>query len=268
MLRWLVVIAVFGSRACGCGGSAPATAPFVPTHDPNVTLFQSDHQTHWDEFRLGGGLNVVVADSRLPSAPAWRFSGARKGTSSSPVVEGENVLIPANDHQLYAISAVDGRLAWSWHTDNELMSSPVYQDNLVVVGAGNSDCLVFEPPVFCLMGMGHNHLDALDVRSGKPIWRYEINGTGMPSPALTGGSLVHFDGAGVLKSLDARSGNFQWRHLLYSIGTMSNVLLDDRGMSSSAASIPTPSIRFARATVRCCGSIGSPIVSMPSPIAR
>jgi outer membrane protein assembly factor BamB len=229
MLRRLVAFAIFLVWSAGCAGPAPISAPFVPTRDPNVTVFQPDHQTQWDQFRLGGGLNVVVADSRLPSAPAWRFSGARKGTSSSPVVEGETILVPSNDRHLYAISASNGTLAWAWQADNELMSSPVYQDNLIVVGAGNSNCLILDPPKICLMGMGHNHLDALDSHSGKQVWRYELTGTGMPSPAINNGSLIHFDGSGVLQSIDVRTARFQWRHLLYSIGTMSNVLLDGRG---------------------------------------
>ncbi len=225
-LPLLAPYAVLAILASGCASPQP---PFHPTHDPNVTIFWSNRQSVWSQFRLGGGLNVVVANRTLPAAPEWRFNGAHAGTSATPVVSGATVLIASNDQRLYALDAATGATRWVWRTDNELMSSPVYADGLTIVGAGDALNTVLAPPVYTIMGSGHSHLDAIDLRTGNRLWRFELNGTGMPSPALSHGILIDFDGSGVVKALDARTGRFRWRRLLYSIGTMSNVLLGDSG---------------------------------------
>jgi outer membrane protein assembly factor BamB len=226
--RFFAIAALaFALTACA-GAPPPRQVPFVSVRDPNVATFFADHTDAWTQFRLGGGLNVVVANGALPVAPAWR-AVARKGTSASPVVAGTTVLIASNDHRLYALDGATGAQRWVWPTDNEIMTSPVYQSGTVYVGVGNADSLIQDPPVVALMGTGHSHLDALDLATGAHKWTYELNGTGMPSPALTNGKLIHFNGSGVLQAVDARTGDFRWRRLLYSIGTMSNVLLGDYG---------------------------------------
>ena len=202
----------------------------MPSRDPAVNVFRSDLETSWKQFRLGDGLNVVVANPSLPATPTWRFSVPRKGTSASPVVAGTTVLVPANDAKVYAIDGATGKQRWVWKTDNEVMTSPVYEGDLVIVGAGNSLNPILDPPEFTIMGTEHSHLDALHLQSGKAVWQYYLSGTGMPSPALSRGWLIHFDGAGVVKAVTADTGAFRWRRLLYSVGTMSNVLLGKGGV--------------------------------------
>src|SRR5271156_3260601 len=104
-----------------------------------ATPFRADRETRWAQFRLGDGLNVVVANPALPAEPAWRFPGGRKGTSASPSVFGTSVLLASNDHHLYALDAANGRPRWRYTGDDEPMSQPVYADGIVYVGSGNSD---------------------------------------------------------------------------------------------------------------------------------
>jgi outer membrane protein assembly factor BamB len=182
------------------------------------------------QFRNGAGLNDVERDPVLPARFAWRFNDPKKGTSASPVVAGSVVLIAANDHTLYAIDVATGALAWRWHGDNEIMTSPVVRGSTAIVGTGTGDSIVFDPPVYQLVGEGKSDLDAIDLRTGKPLWSFALTGSGMPTPAIVGDTLLHIDGSGVFLALDASSGAYKWRQLFYSNGSMTNVLAGNDGL--------------------------------------
>ncbi|MBV8148073.1 MAG: PQQ-binding-like beta-propeller repeat protein [Candidatus Eremiobacteraeota bacterium] len=199
-------------------GTAPAPAPSPQRFDAARTLV-------WDQFRHGHGLNDVVVNSNVPDRVAWRFDAPQKGTSTSPVVAGTTILISGNDHTLYAVDARDGRPVWRWKGDNEIMTAPVYRDGIAVVGTGNADSPVWDPPIYNVVGMGSSDLNAIDLRTGNRLWSFALTGTGMPMPALVGNHLLHVDGSGVFLALDVRSGTYLWRRLLYSNASMTNILV-------------------------------------------
>jgi outer membrane protein assembly factor BamB len=182
------------------------------------------------QFRNGAGLNDVERDPALPARLAWRFNDPKKGTSASPVVAGSVVLIAANDHTLYAIDAATGALAWRWHGDNEIMTSPVVRGTAAIVGTGNADSPVWDLPAYNLVGEGTSDLDAIDLRTGKLRWSFALSGSGMPTPAIVGDTLMHIDGSGVFLALDASTGAYRWRQLFYSNGSMTNVLDGKAGL--------------------------------------
>ena len=190
-------------------------------------VFHADKSQVWEQFRHGGGLNDIVVNRDLPDRLAWRFSVPSKGTSASPVVAGGLVLVASNDHSLYAVDARDGKLVWQWKGDNQVMSAPVYRDGITVVGTGNGDSPVWDPPAYNLVGMGASDLNGIDLRTGTRRWTFALTGSGMPMPALVGNTLLHVDGSGVLLALDARTGAYRWRRLVYSNASMTNLLLND-----------------------------------------
>ncbi len=198
------------------------TAP-APAAD---TVFHADQSQVWDQFRHGGGLNDIVANRNLPDKLAWRFSVPRKGTSASPVVAGGLVLVASNDKSLYAVDARTGKPVWTWKGDNQVMSAPVYRDGITVIGTGNGDSPVWDPPAYNLVGMGASDLNGIDLQTGKRRWSVALTGSGMPMPALLGRTLLHVDGSGVFLALDVRTGAYRWRRLLYSNASMTNVLLE------------------------------------------
>jgi outer membrane protein assembly factor BamB len=202
--------------ALGIVGAAPSVAE---------SPFPADRSTVWDQFRHGGGLNDVVVNANLPNRLSWRFDAPRKGTSTSPVVSGATVLLAANDHTFYAIDARNGRSIWTWKADNEIMTAPVYRDGVAVVGTGNADSPVWDPPFYNVVGMGSSDLDGIDLRTGSRVWSFALTGSGMPMPALLGDKLLHVDGSGVFLALDVRNGTYLWRRLLYSNASMTNILV-------------------------------------------
>ncbi|MBV8373795.1 MAG: PQQ-binding-like beta-propeller repeat protein, partial [Candidatus Eremiobacteraeota bacterium] len=201
-------------------GTAPAPAPSPQRFDAARTLV-------WDQFRHGHGLNDVVVNSNVPDRVAWRFDAPQKGTSTSPVVAGTTILISGNDHTLYAIDARDGRPVWRWKGDNEIMTAPVYRDGIAVIGTGNAESPVWDPPTYNVVGMGANDLNGIDVQSGKSRWSFALTGTGMPMPAIVGHQVLHVDGSGVFLALDVRNGTYLWRRLFYSNASMTNILVGD-----------------------------------------
>ena len=189
--------------------------------------FRADQSQIWDQFRHGGGLNDIVVNRQLPDKLAWRFSLPSKGTSASPVVAGGLVLVASNDKSLYAVDARNGKPVWAWKGDNQVMSAPVYRNGITVVGTGNGDSPVWDPPAYNLVGMGASDLNGIDLATGKRRWTFSLTGSGMPMPALLGTTLLHVDGSGVFLALDVRTGAYRWRRLVYSNASMTNILLEN-----------------------------------------
>jgi outer membrane protein assembly factor BamB len=206
-----------------CAAHSPDRATFVPSGDPRVTLFRSDVQTAWPQFRLGGGLNVVVANPQLPAEPAWRVE-TNGQYSSSPSVSGSTVLMANNSRKLYALDARTGATIWIGSADNEIMSQPVYATGVVYVGAGNSLVRIWGAPRYKLMGTGASDLLAFTLAKGEPVWRAGLPGSGMPTPALVGPMLVHGDGAGMIYAFRAVDGEYLWHHYFGSDMDMSQAL--------------------------------------------
>jgi eukaryotic-like serine/threonine-protein kinase len=197
----------------------------LPTASRSDEAFDARQSRAWTQFRNGGGLNDVVVNSLLPREPAWRFSASRNGTSTSPVVAGSLLLLAANDRSLYAIDGATGSLVWQWKGDNEIMSSPVYRDGIAAIGTGDSESPVWQLPAYNVVGMGPSDLNGIDLASGKSVWSFKLTGSGMPMPALFGSTLLHVDGNGTLVALDLRTGRYLWRRLFYSNASMTNILV-------------------------------------------
>lgn len=218
--RMLILVCVALLAGCGAPSSAPSATPMPP--DPRVTVFHSDRQTAWTQFRLGGGLNVVVANPRIPQGVTWRVHTG--GISSSPTVLGTTVLVSSNDDHLYAIDAATGRLRWRYRSENEVMSQPDYADNLIYIGIGNANTTAYYPPHMSLVGSGVNKVEAVDPATGIEQWFGGLDGTGMPTAALIGTNVVSADGNGTVLALDARNGDYRWDVEFPTTFSMSSVL--------------------------------------------
>lgn len=195
-----------------------------PISDESVTPFHSDTANSWSQFRLGGGLNVVVVNPHLPREPSWRFNAGREGISSSPVVYRDLVLVASNDGSLYAIDAATGALRWRYFGTDELMTQPVYANGIVVVASGNADCYVCFYPRYVVQGTGLNEIAGVSLQTGAEIWRQRLAGTGMPTPALVAGRIIHADGSGAVLALDQRTGKSLWATVNPSSMAMSSIV--------------------------------------------
>ncbi len=202
----------YASREMGLAGAL----------DPLVAVFRADRDDAWTQFRLGGGLNVVVVNSGLPREFAWRVPTG--GISSSPTVMGTTVLVSANDDHLYAIDAASGSVRWRYRAENEIMSQPAYDGRLIYVGIGNANTVMYYPPHMSLVGTGMNKVEAIDATDGIESWWGGLDGSGMPSAAIVGNEIISADGDGTVLALDARSGAYRWDVELPTTFSMSSVV--------------------------------------------
>lgn len=224
MPRALIIAFVLSCSACALH-SERLMGP-SPITDWAVRVFHAESATRWPDFRLGGGLNVVVVNPKLPRAPSWRAQAgdANHGISSSPVVYRNLLLVASNDNALYAFDAANGRLKWRYLSMDQLMTQPVYALGYAFVASGNANCTVCMPPYYVVAGSGSNRISAVDLSTGTEEWAQRLAGSGMPSPAIVGSNLVHADGAGVVLAIDAATGGYVWHRQLGSVFMMSSVV--------------------------------------------
>ncbi len=206
--------------------------------DPSVEVFRSDERTSWTSFRLGDGLNVVVVNPNVPREFAWSFDTGSDGISSSPVVFGTMLLVDSNDHHLYAVDLGTGRILWRFRAETMLMSQPVYQNGIAVVATGTGDCSVYFPPEYVAMDASIDRMTAVNLSTGRQLWEIGLAGTGMPTPAILGNTLVHVDGDGVVLAVDPSNGAYRWHTLTPSVFSMTSVVDGHNGRIYAAGSFP------------------------------
>jgi len=148
------------------------------------------------------------------------------------------MLLANNDSYVYAVDAGTGKLRWRTAAVNEVMTQPVYEGDIAFVGAGNSGFTFWGAPFYKLIGAGPSELLALHVGDGSVLWRVQLPGTGMPTPALVGPALIHGNGAGIVFSVDRADGSYRWGTYLHSDLSMSQILDDNDGRIYLAASYP------------------------------
>ncbi len=236
--------ALVALAACGQHYDSAAMGVAGPA-DPSVTVFRSDRRHSWTSFRLGGGLNVVVVNPNVPREFAWSFAAGKRGISSSPVVYGDTVLVDSNDHHLYALNAATGALRWQYHGESELMSQPVYANGIVIVGTGTGDCSAYFPPYYVVMDYSVNRIDALKASNGTYVWGTGIAGTGMPTPAIVGGDVIHADGSGAILAVDEKTGAYRWHVLTPSMFSMTAVVNGGDGRLYAPANFPNAVYAFS-----------------------
>lgn len=172
---------------------------------------------HWTQFRgrpshntvVSGELRVrwrAVTDGRISASPSFRHGVVYIGTNAGT---------------LYALGASDGHVFWKHHVANALMSAPLLYRGLVIVGEGNADTPNPSGGKPVHVGTGESAMIAFDERSGAIRWRTALRGSGMPTPAIVCGVLVHHDGAGRITGMDPMSGRMLYERDVHSVASMS-----------------------------------------------
>lgn len=143
-----------------------------------------------------------------------------------------------------ALDLRTGTNLWSVHLDNEVMSTPVVVNGLVIVGTGRNASAANATFAYAETSRQHSefwgrdegdHVEALDTASGKIHWAYRTSGEDMPSPVNESGKLVFSNGDGHLYALDL-GGQALWRRELGGIGTMSSAIAVNRAVFVSICS--------------------------------
>jgi outer membrane protein assembly factor BamB len=180
-----------------------------------------DSPPAWTQFRLQNSNNAVVPGTLEAS---WQLHTGGP-FSSSPTIASGTLFVGNNNGGLYAIDAASGKTLWTYHLDNPIMSAAIVYQDLVIVGEGNENSPQSASPSHPIkVGSPPNALLAFDRRTGALRWRVPLPGTGMPSPAIIDGVLVHHNGAGYVYALDPQTGRVLYSRNLHSIASMTSAL--------------------------------------------
>lgn len=179
-----------------------------------MTLWTPDD---WTQFRLQDSNNVALAGSLQTS---WK-KNTGGAFSSSPTLAGGVLYVGDNNGLLSAIDPQSGRTLWAYRASNPIMSAPIVYHNAVIVGEGDENSPQGSSPSHPIrVGKPPSALIALDRKSGKVLWKVALPGSGMPTPAIIGGILVHHNGAGHVLGIDPLTGRVLYDRNLHSIASM------------------------------------------------
>jgi outer membrane protein assembly factor BamB len=190
--------------------------------------------TQWTEFRLNAENNPVIA---FDGAPSWSVE-THGPFSSSPAIVNGVVYLGNNRGGLFAIDVRTGQVKWSYYVKNPLMSNPLVYDGLVIVGEGNANSTTYVPRRQVQVGSGPNALFAVDAATGKLVWRVPLAGTGMPTPVIADGLLLHHNGSGGIIAVDPHTGRVVYRKTVKSIASMVGLLPLSNGLVVTTGIFP------------------------------
>ncbi|HET9097465.1 MAG TPA: PQQ-binding-like beta-propeller repeat protein [Candidatus Baltobacteraceae bacterium] len=175
---------------------------------------------HWTQFRGRSSHNAVVGGKLVAQ---WQLATGGR-ISASPAFLNGTVFVGTNAGTFYAIRAKDGHVLWKHHVANALMSAPLLYRGCVIVGEGNAGTPFPKGGKPVHVGTGQSALIAFDERSGKIRWRTPLRGSGMPTPAIVAGVLVHHDGSGRITGMDPMTGRLLFERNVHTVASMSAAL--------------------------------------------
>lgn len=194
----------------------------------------------WTTFRLNPQLDPVLEAGITPD---WTVQ-THGPISSSPTIVGDTLYIGNNANRLYAIDVRTGTVRWTATAQAPLMSAPLVDDGLVIVGEGNANSTTYVPRREVVVGSGASGLLAYDASTGRLVWQVPLQGTAMPTPAIVDGVLVQHNGDGGLIAVDPKTGAVKWRSIPKSIASMSGALPIGNGIVASAGIYPNRVFAF------------------------
>lgn len=171
----------------------------------------------WTQFRLENSNNAVLPGSL---EVAWRVRGLGP-FSSSPTLAGGTLYIGDNTGAVYALDPVSGKTLWRARVTNPIMSAAIVYKNVVIVGEGDENSPQGSSPSHPIrVGAPPSALIAFDRKSGALRWRLALKGSGMPTPAIIDGILVHHNGAGDVLGVRPETGAVIYARNIHSVASM------------------------------------------------
>jgi len=135
----------------------------------------------------------------------------------APLVAGEVLYIPTTfvgpklesdpegKAKLFVLSIRDGKELWSFETDNYILQTPTYFNDVVYVGGS-----YYAPEIEVDEG-GPMRIYALDAESGMPTWVYEEEHGFIKKMYATESSLAYIAYQDYIFGVDVQTGEMNWR---------------------------------------------------------
>jgi len=124
----------------------------------------------------------------------WEFD-ARTATDTSPAVFDGVVYLGCSNGSVYALDAATGKLKWKTSGfGRPLNSSPAIADSTLYIGT-----------------IGKHSMYALELETGKKLWRFRARGMIFGPPAISGGKVFFGTDEGHFYAVDCKTGKQVWR---------------------------------------------------------
>jgi outer membrane protein assembly factor BamB len=196
-------------------------------HGPQAVLIaqSADPSASWLMYQRVPSHNAVL------SRPGFRASWLTKlgdKINGGLAVTGDTLYVDSFDKKLYAIDLRTGAIRWSANADNVLMSTPVVQDGVVIVGSGDNGFLKPDDANSQIWGrpLGDDIL-AFSTTDGHLVWKLHTVGQDMPTPAIAEDAAIVANGDLHAYALDVSSGKQKWLVPLQGVAAMSSVNVHD-----------------------------------------
>ncbi|KAA1261556.1 Outer membrane protein assembly factor BamB precursor [Rubripirellula obstinata] len=172
---------------------------------------------------LGGcdaKLHIVDLDTGKAASEPLPLGGP---TGSTPAVQGDQVFVPIMDGAVYAFDWKTQKQTWMHEdeeTQQEYRNSPAVTDQVVILSSARKQ------------------VDALSIKTGKPLWRYTLRRRADASPVIAGQDVFIAGTDGRLVRLKTKDGSiakwsFEIRGSFVAGPTIANqhlFIADDKGV--------------------------------------
>jgi outer membrane protein assembly factor BamB len=193
----------------------------APHATPSALEPPAGPSERWPMFQRFPSHNAVLQQAGL--RVHWLTSLGDK-INGGLAVSGGTIYAVSFDKKLYAIDERTGNIRWSAQADNILMSTPVVQDGIVIVGSGKDGFL--KPDDYMSQVWGRPEGDdvyAFSTRDGQLRWKLHTVGQNMPSPAIVRDVAILANGDLHTYAIDLQSGKPRWTVDLPGVATMASV---------------------------------------------
>jgi calcineurin-like phosphoesterase family protein len=141
---------------------------------------------------FGNQNGTIQALHKETGKKSWSFK-TNGPVFSSPAVSGNRIVIGSADGHIYCLNE-KGKLQWKLRTNGPVLGSPVIDNNIVYVG-GSDSCL-----------------QALELQTGKPLWRYcGLSGPVTSQPVIKDSIVLFGAWDRNLYALHKVSGKLLWK---------------------------------------------------------
>jgi outer membrane protein assembly factor BamB len=168
----------------------------------------------------------LKAFNRFTGVEIWSYSTS-PGIHSTPAVAYGNVYVQADNGYFHSVNKDTGSLVWKYDLNtnnwNGIKSSPAVGFDKVFVGGQK----------------GGNDFFCFNAHNGALIWSYELAGTVISSPVISGNGIVYI-GTSTLYAFDVNDGTLIW-----SYGLTGSSARASPAIYNEVIYIPTVSVMYA-----------------------
>lgn len=196
----------------------------------------------WQMYQAVASHNAVFASPGFRTMWVTQLGDRINGGLA---IVGGTLYADSFDHRLYALNLKTGDIRWSAATGNVLMSTPIVDAGLVVVGSGHNGFLDSDDSDQVWGRATGDDVIAFDLH-GQKKWSFHTTGEDMASPATNGTILAFANGDLHAYGLQLSTGRALWRTALSGIDTMASATMDgDRVFISVCHNVPHFRATFA-----------------------